>query len=348
MSDHTPSAMPAGPSEEPLLDALLREAVPEIKLALGDLIDRDNARALPDRYAKLLPETTLAVTLRPDAADALLPIAAELERELSDSCTRHGSLYDRAYRVKLRRADQPGAPLFRVSALSGKEVEAASIAPPPGAAPAPPPSPMTAVSAAPLTVAGSASPAPEATVMVPPPRITPPAMAPDATRIEGISPPALEGGRFVLAVEEEDGTERETHPVSETLTTVGRRTEDAALRCTVALEGATHVSRRQVALVWDPRGGKPGFRVYNLGLNAVHAGGKEIPGANLGKGPLSLEAVAALNTGWVAPGEALRIGEHGPVLRIRENERGGRAGDGGGEDAIRIVPRDPDATQFER
>lgn len=340
MSEPTHSAMPAGPSEEPLLDALLREAVPEIKLALGDLIDRDNARALPDRYAKLLPETTLAVTLRPDAADALLPIAAELERELSDSCTRHGSLYDRAYRVKLRRADLPGAPLFRVSALSGKEAEVAAMAPPPP--PVPPPTAMT-----------PAAPAAEPTIAAPAPRPAipvPPAMDPDATRIEGISPPALEPGRFLLVVEDEDGTERETHRMTEALTTVGRRTEDPSLATTVALEGATHVSRRQVALVWDPRGEKPGFRVYNLGLNALHAGGREIPGANLGKGPLRLEDVTAASTGWVGPGEAVKIGEHGPVLRVRENDSGGARGgegEGDGDGGIR-VERDPDATQFER
>src|SRR6185503_18182116 len=61
----------------------------------------------PDRYVKLLPEQTLVVTLRPDAGEAVQPIAGELERELTDSCMRHGSLYDRAYRVKLRVAPSP-------------------------------------------------------------------------------------------------------------------------------------------------------------------------------------------------------------------------------------------------
>ncbi|HEX5724299.1 MAG TPA: hypothetical protein VFX98_02470, partial [Longimicrobiaceae bacterium] len=120
--------------EEPLLDALLREAVPEIKLALGDLIDRDNARALPDRYARLLPHTTLVVALRHDAAEAVQPVAAELERELTDSCRRHGLLYDRDYRVRLRQAGQPGAPLFRVSVAKEGEPEPPAV----GAAPPPP------------------------------------------------------------------------------------------------------------------------------------------------------------------------------------------------------------------
>jgi hypothetical protein len=334
MSDHTPSAAAGISSEEPLLDSLLREAVPEIKLALGDLIDRDNARALPDRYAKLLPETTVAVTLRPDAADALLPVAPELERELTDSCNRHGSLYDRGYRVKLRRADSRGAPLFRVSTLSEKDAQApASLAPPPGTAPGTGAAPPAEAARMP----GPAAPV-EPTIMAPPAAAVPPPTDPDATRIEGIAPPALEPGRFALVVEEEDGTELATHPLGDVLTTVGRRSEDPALRSTVSLDGASHVSRRQVALVWDPRGGKPGFRVYNLGLNALHAGGKEIPGANAGKGPLRLEAVTAASTAWVAPGEAMRIGEHGPVLRVRESAEADRGGE---------VPEDPDATRFE-
>lgn len=325
MSDSV-DAMPTGPSEEPLLDALLREAIPEIKLALGDLIDRDNARALPDRYAKLLPEATLAVTLRPDAAEALLPIAAELEAELSDSCTRHGSLYDRVYRVRLRRADAQGVPLFRVSTVSGREAEVASVAPPPPPVPSP---------AAERTMAAPAAPPSDPTMAAPPRRA--PMMDPDATRIEGIGPPPGPApGRFLLVVEDEDGTEREVFPLSEALTTVGRRSDDPSLRSSVALDGAPHVSRRQLALVWEPQRGEPGFRVYNLGLNTVHVGDAEVPGANLGKGPLRLEEVADLHAVRLTAGETLRIGEHGPVLRLRENDDAGEDG----------PPVDPDATRF--
>ena len=122
MSDLIPTT-PESTGAEPLLDTLLREAVPEIKLALGDLIDRENQRAIPDRYQKMLPESTLVVTLRPDAAAAVQPVAVELERELTDSSMRHGSLYDRAYKVRLRAAASPGAPLFRVAARRGDEPE---------------------------------------------------------------------------------------------------------------------------------------------------------------------------------------------------------------------------------
>ena len=182
-----------------------------------------------------------------------------------------------------------------------------------------------------------AAPASEATMAAPPRRG--PSMDPDATRIDGIGPPpGPEPGRFLLVVEDEDGTEREVFPLSEALTTVGRRSDDPSLRSTVTLAGAPHVSRRQLALVWDPKGDAPGFRVYNLGLNVVHVDGREIPGANLGKGPLHLDGVPEHHAVRLGMDETLRIGEHGPVLRLRENEGGGKDSDG--------PPVDPDATRF--
>jgi hypothetical protein len=89
MNEYTPAdRSSADPGSA--LDTLLRDAVPEIKLALGELIDRENARSLPGKYARLLPESLLVVTLREDAAEAIAPVAVPLERELTDSCTRHG------------------------------------------------------------------------------------------------------------------------------------------------------------------------------------------------------------------------------------------------------------------
>ncbi|HYW09625.1 MAG TPA: hypothetical protein VE913_21865, partial [Longimicrobium sp.] len=171
MSDGTPPPR----IEEPLLDQILREAVPEIKLAMGDLIDRDNARAIPDRYARLLPETVLVVTLRPDAAAAVVPVAAELEGELTTSCMRHGSLYDRPYRVRLRQAGDPAAPLFRISKESADAPE--DTGPTLGTMSAPPRiSPVV-----PATEARSATPLPplsEGTISVPPPRAEPTVAAP--------------------------------------------------------------------------------------------------------------------------------------------------------------------------
>lgn len=345
MSDAIPMA-PAS-SEEPMLDALLREAVPEVKLALGDLIDRDNARSLPDRYARLLPETTLGVTLRPDAADALTPVAAELERELTDSCLRHGSLYDRAYRVKLRRADNPGAPLFRVSVVSPdapKDEAAAADAPPSlpaspaspvadgtahappvvvtGRGPAPPASPTSSSPSAPTPMDG-------ATMLSPAPRL--PGLDPDATRLDGLpaAPAPLEAGRFVLVMEDGDGNEVQRFPLEGVLTTVGRRSEDPALRSDVMLPDVPHVSRKQLALVWEGEA----FTVFNLGLNPVHVGDAEVAGANLGRGPLRLETVAAAHKAPLAMGERLRIGEQGPWLRL---EDGGPRGPAIDPDATRL------------
>jgi hypothetical protein len=306
--------------EEPLLDSLLRDAVPEIKLALGELIDRDNARSLPDRYARLLPETTLGVTLRPDAAEAVRPVAAELERELSDSCMRHGSLYDRAYRVKLRQADSQGAPLFRVGVLTPEQLKAQAAEP---AAPAQ--SNRTEFAPAPAQAPGSRG----ETVLSP----ALPSRDEDATRIEGPRAPAPPAGKFLLVMEDLEGKEQARFSLTDGETTVGRRSEDPSLRSTVMLPEVPHVSRRQLALCWSPQGDEPPFRVYNLGLNPVRVGDHDVPGANIGRGALDLKAIGDENAARVGPDTPMRIGEQGPVLRIVEAKEAGPA-------------IDPDATRF--
>ena len=341
---------PESSGMEPLLDTLLREAVPEIKLALGDLIDRENQRAIPDRYVKLLPEQTLIVTLRPDAGEAIQPVAGELERELSDSCMRHGSLYDRAYRVKLRVAPSPGAPLFRVSMRRGEEPEPEPfqvprrqpeptpevVVLPPGVSAQLPSGPSTAaVAEAAAENATIAAPAPPA-----PPEPAAPSVDPDATRLDGMpAPPVFDRERFSLVIEDEEGAEKERFAVPGATTTVGRQTDNLELRSDVAITDAPHVSRRQLALVWAPQGDTAGFTVYNLGLNPLHVGEREVPGANRGKGDLNLEAIPAEHAEWVAAGTAMTIGEHGPVLRIVD----AKPGDAPAEPEPEI---DPDATRF--
>lgn len=370
---------PEASGQEPLLDTLLREAVPEIKLALGDLIDRENQRAIPDRYQKILPESTLVVTLRPDAATAVQPVAPELERELTDSCMRHGSLYDRAYKVRLRAAASPGAPLFRVASRRGDEPD-----PEPFQPPRPEPTPRPAIEAAPLaappiptgpSVAAVAAAANE-TVIAPrpaePARVeaapipsapaapSAPSVDPDATRLDGFVPqppqpaqPAApvpgrwDGERFVLVVESEEGEERERFPIPNPMTTVGRQTDNPDLRADVAITNAPHVSRRQLALVWAPRGDEVGFTAYNVGLNPLHVNGNEIPGANRSKGELMLEELMADHTAWVQPDTPMRIGEHGPVLRLLDTAVGAEGAEE--EDApapADEVEIDPDATRF--
>jgi hypothetical protein len=316
MTDFTPASRPAADAEEPLLDSFLREALPEIKLALGDLIDRDNTRAIPDRYVKMLPLTTLVATLRPDVAEAVSAIAADLEAELTDSVMRHGSLYDREYRVRLREAGERGAPLFRVSAQGPGAAE-------PEAAPERPSErPPEPERAAPLAGGILEGRAPEA-------------VDPDATRVEGVGAPSFPGGRFALVVEDESGAAGQRLPLENPVSTVGRETDNPALRSDLQLSGSPNVSRRQLAVVWAPRGEEPGFDVYNLGLNAVHVGEREVPGANAGRGPLDLNGLGA-HAVRVTPGEAIRIGGHGPVLRLVESEGGEAPG----------PDDDPDRTRF--
>lgn len=308
MIDVTPPAGHTG-DQYPFLDTLLRDALPEIKLALGELIDRENARSLPGKYARLLPESTLVVTLRPDAAEALAPVVGSIEAELTDSCTRHGSLYDRTYRVQLRRSEDPDAPLYRVAAHAGHDHDPA----PHGNLPAVEADRTGATEAAPLPVAD-----------------------PDATRIEEVGPPTWQPGRWILLVEDEEGQQREVFRLTDPFVTVGRKSDDPELRTTVALRDVPHVSRRQLALVWEERDGAPGFLLYNLGLNSVHLPAQEVMGAHTGKGALRLDAVPEASTGWVPPGVPMRIGDSGPVLKIEEVP----------EDEQPQEEEDPEATRY--
>jgi hypothetical protein len=306
---HDPDAMQLS------LDVIVSDILPEIKLALGELIDRENARALPGRYARLLPETLLVVTLRPDAAAAIAPIAADLEQELTDSCSRHGSLYDRVYGVQLRRSEDHDAPLFAVAAHAGHDLAAPAEADPP-AAPG----------------AGDAAPAPSAVGTSPPSHAPLPLSDPDATRAEGM--PAVAGwdpGRWMLVVEDEQGTEQEVFRLVEPFTTVGRRSDDPRMRVTVALSEVPHVSRRQLALLWDGEEPRPGFRVFNLGLNPLHLAERAIPGARVGREVLDLDAIDGAHSARVGVDTPVRIGDQGPVLRIRH---------------VPAPADDPDATQF--
>jgi hypothetical protein len=309
--------------QQELMDELLRAGVPEIKLALGQLIDRENARPLPPKYARLLPESILSVTLRPDAAAALTPIAADLERELTDSCNRHGSLYDRSYRVQLQRSSEGDAPLYAVASHAAKELPGGTeppsvIADAPEAATARPSSRATAA----LAGEGSAPVIPQAPA--------------DATRIGSPATPGWEPGRWLLVVEDTEGEPREAFRLGEPLVTVGRGSDDPQLRASIAISDAPHVSRRQLALVWEERDGAPGFRVFNLGLNAIHLPGLDIPGAHTGKGLIDLDSMAAEHAGWLPPGVPLKIGEHGPTLRIDDVPPD--------PDEVAV---DPDATVFE-
>jgi hypothetical protein len=186
-----------------------------------------------------------------------------------------------------------------------------------------------------------------------------PAIDPDATRLDGIEPPPaapahaaggdagsprFEADRFALVVENEEGEEQERFAIPGPLTTVGRETDNPALRSDVAITNAPHVSRRQLALVWAPRGDRLGFTVYNVGLNPLHVLEREVPGANRGKGELELGELMEKHSEWVAPGTEMVIGEHGPVLRIVDARADEAGGEGDAEQAE--VEVDPDATRF--
>lgn len=121
-------------------------------------------------------------------------------------------------------------------------------------------------------------------------------------------------------------------------TTVGRRTDDPELQTSVALADGPHLSRRQLVMLFEPRDGEPGFRVYNVGLNAVHTPEREVPGAHVGRQMPDLDRIGAESSVWIEPGVPIRIGEHGPVLRVEEVPPDMEGEGENGE------PGDPDAT----
>lgn len=284
------------------MQRFLHEMLPEIKLALGEVIDRENASPLPGRYARLLPDTLLVVTLRPDLAATVTPVSGELERDLSDACTRHGSLYDRSYRVELRRSERQSGSWYRISAHAGH------------------PSTTGASSNRPV-VERDTDEAKDARPLIP-------ASDPDETQMPGAgSAGGWKPGRFLLVVEGEDGEQRSVFRLIETLTTVGRQSDDPALHTVISLANVPHVSRRQLALVWNPRSGNPGFRLFNLGLNPMRVNENEVPGERVRWGPLHLEQVPSRCTAWVAPGSSIRLSSEGPVLRLEEVKEPGAADD---------------------
>jgi hypothetical protein len=273
-------------SREERQQAFLRDLLPEIKLALGTAIDRHNERELPDRYRRALPDSVLVVTLRPELARAIAPIAGEVEADLRESVRRHGSLYDRSYEVSLREASAPSAPPYRVALESDavQEAEAPRKAPP--RSPAPPPA--------------DAGPADDAG---------------EATRIDAPAAAGWTAGRFRLEIVPDEGEASEV-ALDEPLAVVGRASDDPEYETTIALPEMPHVSRRQLALLWSPVGEEPAFELINLGLNAVRVGDREVPGARTGKGPLALEAVGEEHRNAVRPGERFRVGTSGPDLRV--------------------------------
>ena len=122
----------------------------------------------------------------------------------------------------------------------------------------------------------------------------------------------------MLVVESLEGEELEVFRLTDPFTTVGRQTSDPELQTTIALSDVPHLSRRQLVLLFEERSGEPGFQLFNLGLNSLHLPDREVRGARFGKGALKLESVPEGSVAWVGPGTAVRIGDHGPVLRIDE------------------------------
>lgn len=274
--------------EDPHLHAFLSDELPQLKLRLGEEIDRANCRPLPRGYGAALSMTTLNVVLGQRLAAIVDKIADTLEVDLSDSCRRHGLIYDRAYRVRLWSAPpQEGAPDFAISA----QAERASVARRVGAD-------------------DEESPSTERGLRI---------ADPDATVFSSDSTATWDASKWLLRVLAEQG-DAETYQLSEPQITVGRKSENVDLSATIVLVAAPRtVSRRQLALSWSPRKKKPGFLLWNLGGPDIRVDGRKVVGARTPPGAIELSTLDDRHCTWIEPDTRVEIGASGLSFWIEAN-----------------------------
>ena len=286
-----PNTVGSAHHDDARLRDLLTTTIPRIKLRLGAEIDQANERPLPPLYASALDITTLNVILAEELAAIAEPVAAQLEADLGESVRRHGLLYDRAYRVRLWASSTPGGPEYTITSQAGHESSTAV--------------PERAGDASGTLVEQAL-----------------PSMDPDQTVLQGgVSSGGWEPGRWLLRVLPDGASAPVTYPIAKPHSIIGRDAEDSQLRATIVVaEAPRTMSRRQIALVWEPRTIGDGFRLYNVGGPTVHVDGVAVPGARASGRPLDLSAVDDAHTVWIAPNARAVIEGTGIVLWIESND----------------------------
>jgi hypothetical protein len=246
-------------------------------------------------------------------------VARALEMELTDSCTRHGSLYDRAYRVQLRRSEDPGAPLFAVSSHAGQE-----LAQEPAAEPAAEPAPGGAPGTGGTGEEGRTEAAPYPCRS---PTRTPPAST-------GRAAGGWQPGRWILVVEDEEGEESEAFRLTEPLHHRGPAQRRPAA-------ATTHRAQRRAAREPPParpalggarrRAGVPGLQP---GAERAPPAEPRLPGAHVGRGPAAPRSGRRRATRLARARRArCASATSGPTLRV--------------EEVPQEEDEDPEATRFE-
>lgn len=271
--------------------------LPRIKLAIGEAIDRDNAKQVPARYRNKLGDTLLEIVLHPTIVSTIVDLVNEVEADLSESSTRHGLMYHRKYPVRLVASGDHEGALFEVivrvapSATSPSEVPQGS----------------------------------ESTILA----IDPPAgvTEAEAARTESEGAPATEAeeddswrsGRWELRVVDRKGEEVARTPLQQPVIAIGRQPDPYPSGSSLRLpERLSTVSRRQLVVQWDPDIGSPSFRIFNTGKSPIRVGDIVIPGANEGNSLPDLTRLQDDHSVKVAPGVQVEIGTAGPILWIED------------------------------
>jgi hypothetical protein len=255
--------------------------IQSLKLALGRVIEQESGSAGPGDYRELYADSLLLVALPRVLSEALRPEMETLKLDLAQAVETHGRMRGRTFRLEF------------AAAHAGDDILVTSG---PGWAAA-------------FDQQGDDTDS-ELTLQ----DVDAPANA----------PPPAEGwqrGRWALAVlDEPDGRPTKIYPLAEPVSTAGRPSKRSEFSTNIALEEAPDfVSRRQLALQWDPRNGTSGFAVYNLGrpvITLITEGAEQLPGAQIGAGPIQLQSLGAPFAIWVTPGTEFRIGHKGPILTV--------------------------------
>ncbi|MEX2283959.1 MAG: hypothetical protein WEE89_15850 [Gemmatimonadota bacterium] len=287
MTGILPSAFEPNASSSAITE-FLRIVEPEIKLALGAAIDRENTKPLSAEWS-VVP-TTLHIFLRPDLAATVEPVYRRLEASFAESCRRHGLLYNRGYSAQVWSAIRDDAPAFEIVAQMGR-----------------------AVSPDDLSFSAGRSQATQFESSIP-------RVDSDATLSDTSGPEDWDPSQWLLRVKMSAAKdEPQAYPLTESRCVIGRRAQESSLHANILLEAAPRtISRRQLAIVWEPRSGNPGFKVYNVGLAPLNIGDEELPGMNLDSQAFAWETLPELNSRWTQPEERFAIGR-GLTLWIERN-----------------------------
>ena len=286
-----------------------------LKLALGRVIEQECSAHGPGDYQELYADSLIVVALPRGLAAALRSEIDTLAQDLAHAAETHGRMRGRVFRLELAPPHAGDEILVQSAPAWAAGMAVTDL---PSEAEGEVDSERTLPDAGDLAAARATGSAGSAGSAAAPPLSSDRTLAVDE---ESLSAAGWRRGRWALAsLDEGDHHPVRIYPLADPVTTVGRSATRAELNPTIALEDAPDfISRRQLALEWEERNGSPGFVVYNLGrpvISLLTEGAEQLPGAQVGSGPLELRKLGNPYAIWVRPGTAFRVGHRGPVLAV--------------------------------